>query len=149
MTRLTDLKTPQGWLNEAKRYLENAREILRTKAKLDYKYNIYKDVKYVREACGIAYLAVEMALEAYLMHRGRPVKSSIKYLKKKKRASYERYIEELRKLNQKLMSKYLNAYQILHLDGYYDGINDKNVIQAGLKSVEEIIKMVERNISKK
>lgn len=46
------------------RYINNAKEVL-SKAKIEN--NIYVDVKYVRSACGIAYLGVLKAIDEYLL----------------------------------------------------------------------------------
>jgi len=49
---------------EAIRYMANATDILRTKAKKENGF--YQDDKYVRMASGTAYNAVLLALNAYL-----------------------------------------------------------------------------------
>ena len=54
-------------MKEALRYLQNAKEILRSAPVED---NIYSDVKPVQEACGVAYLAVLKAIDAYLLKKG-------------------------------------------------------------------------------
>ena len=57
---------------EAVRYMANASEILRTKAKKKDRY--YQDEKYVRMACATAYNAVLLATEAFLERNGRTIK---------------------------------------------------------------------------
>jgi len=60
MPKTASLESPEDVLNLSKRYLQNAREILK-RAGVDEDIGAYEDVKYVSSASGIAYLA---ALEA-------------------------------------------------------------------------------------
>ncbi len=53
---------------EAYRYLENAKEILRTKAKKDGKF--YDDAKCVRMACNTAYNGLLIALNDFFRQKG-------------------------------------------------------------------------------
>ena len=68
---------------EALRYFENAREILRSKARKKDRY--YEDGKYVRMACGTAYSGVLKALDVYLNLKGKPIHRK-KYARKIGRA---------------------------------------------------------------
>lgn len=52
---------------EALRYLDNAKEILKSAPVED---NIYTDVKPVRKAFGIAYLAILEAINEHLLNKG-------------------------------------------------------------------------------
>jgi hypothetical protein len=54
-------------MKEALRYLENAKEILKTAPIED---NTYTDVKYVQEACATAYLAILKAIDEFLTKKG-------------------------------------------------------------------------------
>jgi hypothetical protein len=54
-------------MKEALRYLENAKQILKSVPVED---SIYTDIKPVQEACGIAYLAILKAIDAYLLRKG-------------------------------------------------------------------------------
>lgn len=101
-------------MKEANRYLENAKEILKKSPIEDERY---VDDKYVREACGTAYLAVLKVIDEYLIHQG---------LKKKELPiSVEAYREALRKNlsahDGKLQREFENLYDELHLSGYYRG----------------------------
>ncbi|MDR0567490.1 MAG: DUF5618 family protein [Prevotellaceae bacterium] len=55
--------------SEAMRYMENAKAALQ-KARKEGKH--YSDKKYVRMACGTAYSAILIALDAYLLLKGVP-----------------------------------------------------------------------------
>jgi len=54
-------------MKESLRYLNNARDILKG---IPVEDNTYTDIKHVREAFGIAYLAVLEAINEYLLKRG-------------------------------------------------------------------------------
>jgi len=113
---------------EAIRYMDNARETLTKAGKED---DLYKDDKYVKTACGIAYCAVLKALDGYLL---------LKEVKKQKgRKSIEYYRENISKIDRKLMQYLNNAYMTLHLDGYYDGNVSVDTISSGFKSAYLII----------
>jgi hypothetical protein len=56
---------------EAVRYMANAVDILKTKARKKDRY--YEDEKYVRMACGTAYNGVLLALDSYLEIKGKPI----------------------------------------------------------------------------
>jgi len=54
-------------MKESLRYLNNAKEILKS---APFEDGTYTDIKPVREACGTAYLAVLMAIDEYLLKMG-------------------------------------------------------------------------------
>lgn len=113
---------------EAIRYMDNARETLIKAGKED---DLYKDDKYVKTACGIAYCAILKALDGYLL---------LKEVKRQKgRKSIEYYRENIAKIDRKLMQYLNNAYMTLHLDGYYDGNVSVDTISSGFKSAYLII----------
>jgi len=118
---------------EAKRYIDNGRENLKKAGKTD-KY--YKDIKCVRIACGVAYNGVLIALDHYLESKG------VKPLKYPKRKSIEWYKENIAKLDKKLLSALNNVYTVLHIDGYYEGIDSVKVIQAGFEMADDIINKI-------
>ena len=116
-------------ISEAHRYINNAKEILRDKAKKeDSRYN---DRKYVRMAGHTAYLAILVALDGYFG------------VKKKGRKKVEWYQEQLAKTDKKILNSFLNAYEILHLGMGYDGDLSAVIASEGLKEAEEIINWVE------
>ncbi|GAB6393885.1 MAG: DUF5618 family protein [Bacteroidales bacterium] len=117
---------------EAMRYMENAKDTLKKARKED---NYYEDKKYVRTACGTAYNAVLIALDAFLLLKGVPS------LPKKKRKSIEYYLMHVAEHDRKLLKDLNSVYNILHLDGYYDGLQDARVIAVGF---DNAIKIIER-----
>ena len=123
-------QTKEKYFNEAIRYMDNAKETLKD-AKKDGNY--YRDIKYVRTACGTAYNGVLIALDCFLVLKG------IDKPKGKQRKSIEYYQSNLSKLDRKILN-YLNvAYKILHLSGYYDGIESVSVIKEGFDEAYKII----------
>ena len=125
-------KERENRYREALRYFENANEILRTKARKKDRY--YEDGKYVRMACGTAYSGVLKAVDAYLELKGKPI------LKKKyARVSVDDYQKRLALIDKGVLNKFNTTYQILHLNGYYEGLLNADAIQSGLRSFEEIL----------
>lgn len=121
-------KIKAEYYKEAIRYMDNAKETLKKAGKVG---DEFQDDKYVKTACGIAYIAVLKALDGYF---------TIKEVKApKKRKSIEFYRDNIAKIDRKLMAHLNNAYTILHLDGYYDGIVIVDTINSGLKSAYTII----------
>lgn len=120
------------YYNEAMRYMDNARDTLKKSGKEGRQY---LDDKYVKTACGIAYNGVLKALDGYL---------KLKEVEKKKgRKSIEYYQDQISKLDKKLGAELHNAYAILHLAGYYDGLTHVPTILNGFEIAEDIIKRIE------
>ena len=114
---------------EAKRYLDNARELLSEKANKEDGY--YQDTKYVKLAGHAAYAGVLVALDAYL---GKKTKG---------RKHVDWYKEQLSGLDKKLLNSFVAAYDTLHLSMSYDGNPNAKVAKAGLEDAESIISWVE------
>ena len=124
-------------IKEAHRYLDNAKDTLKKAGRED---GYYKDPKYVSTACETAYKGVLIALDEYLQKKERPI---IK--KKHQRKNEHDYTKTLAELNKTLLHLFNSAYHILHLDGYYDGVSDKDTIDLGFKKAETIITGIEHN----
>ncbi|MEI7420720.1 MAG: DUF5618 family protein [Prolixibacteraceae bacterium] len=116
------------YYEEAIRYMENANDNLKNAGKED---DFYKDDKYVKTACGIAYNAVLKALDGYFITKEVKVP--------KRRKSIEFYRDNIARIDRKLMAHLNNAYTVLHLDGYYDGNVIVDTINSGFKSAYLII----------
>ena len=117
---------------EIDRYLANAREILSTKAQKDG--NEYKDINYVQMASGTAYNAVLMIVDQYLKK-----KEGEKFVKPK---SIEEYRNRVRKYNKTLLSYLNEAYDTLHLAGYYHGTPSVRTIKEGLDATKKMLAMI-------
>ena len=123
-------------MKEALRYLQNAKEILRSAPIED---NIYSDVKPVQEACGVTYLAVLKAIDAYLLKKGVDEKDLPQ--------SVDGYREMLRKYamvyDGKLLKGFEALYRELHIAGYYRGLLiDVDMVKAALKAVKTFIEKI-------
>ena len=119
---------------EANRYMDNAKETLKKSDKANHGH--YMDKKYVKSACGIAYLAVLVALDAWLKLKG------VQTPNKKRHKSIEFYMSNLAQLDGK-MKDYMNtAYTVLHLDGYYRGETRIKTIESGFDAAYDIINQI-------
>ncbi|MBC8153496.1 MAG: DUF5618 family protein [Bacteroidetes bacterium] len=116
-------------IQEAKRYVENARDILRDKAHKEDGY--YQDSKYVKMAGHTAYVGILVALDGLL---GR---------KDKSRKDVDWYKQHLAKLDKRMLNAFLTAYQVLHLDMAYDGAQSAKLATTGLEEADTIISWVE------
>ncbi len=117
-------------IQEAKRYIENAREILSEKAGKENGY--YQDSKYVKMAGNTAYSGVLVALDSFLEK------------KTKGRKDVNWYKEHLAKLDKRILNSFVAAYDTLHLALGYDGNPNAKVAHAGLEDAETIINWVEQ-----
>jgi len=118
---------------EAIRYMNNAKDDLKNAQK---EGNIYRDPKYVRRACGTAYSGVLIALDCFLILKG------IHKLRNKERKSIEHYQKNLSGLDKKMLDNVNMTYKILHLSGYYDGIEDAIVVKRGFDLAYSIIERI-------
>jgi len=130
---MTKLRTDNH--REALRYLENASEILRTKAIKDGRF--YQDAKYVRIASGTAYNAVLLALQAYLDSKGMAIVKP-----RNGHIDVDDYRQRIGNLDKKLLKQFNSAYNILHLLGYYDGELNAAAINAGMSVAADIINKI-------
>lgn len=121
-------------MKEALRYLQNAKEILKS---IPVEDNIYTDIKPVREAFATAYLAILEAINEYL-------RTKKGLTKKELPESVDAYRNALQKHiavhNGKLMREFENLYDALHIAGYYRGlIYDTRAVKDYLKAAKEFI----------
>jgi len=136
MSREEQQEVKQKYYHEAVRYMDNAKETLKRAGKED---RFYRDPKYVRTACGTAYNGVLIAMDGYFVLKGldKPVKN---------RKSIEYYQERAGKLDRKMLNHLNVAYKILHLSGYYDGIESVNVIKEGFDNAYTIIDKIKPGV---
>jgi len=124
---MTKMQKKQLVINESTRYLDNALEILKTKAKPTF--ISYEDKKYVRMAGHTAYLGILYAIN----------ETGLVNLKKGQRPDGKDYIAVLAKENGK-MKDYFNAcYQVFHIDAGYDGFADKRKFPEYIKDAKILI----------
>ena len=123
-------------MKESLRYLNNAKEILKSVSVED---NTYRDVKPVREAFGTAYLAILEAINEYLIKKG--------FSKKELPKSVDEYRKVLQKYlsvrNGKLLREFEKLYDALHIAGYYRGlIYDVDMVKDALKAARAFIEKI-------
>jgi pyruvate/2-oxoacid:ferredoxin oxidoreductase alpha subunit len=121
-------KSKEEHIADAKRHIENAREILREKGKKEDGF--YTDAKYVAIAGHTAYRGILIALNELMKQHG---------IKKSTRKHVDDYQDFLAKLDRKILNHFNIAYEILHLVMGYDGFGEYDVVKKGLNSAEEII----------
>lgn len=118
---------------EAIRYLNNAKELL-NKSPVEGKF--YTDKKYVKSACGVAYLGILEAINEYLLARGVPHKDL-----PKKVEEYEKALKKYAAVhNGKLAKEFDFLYDELHIAGYYRGLLHRvDTVKGTLKAAKEFI----------
>ena len=112
---------------EAKRYLSNAKTILKEKAIKDGIY--YTDSKYTRMAGNCMWNGCLIAL-TYTLN----LKTS-----RGQRLDINDFKAAATKRNKKLLSDIVEGYNIMHLFMGYDGTKDVKVIASGLERMNNII----------
>jgi len=123
-------------MKESLRYLNNAKEILKS---IPVEDKTYTDIKLVREAFGIAYLAVLEAINEYLLKRG--------VTKKELPKSVDEYRKALQKYlavhDGKLLREFEKLYDALHIAGYYRGlIYDVDMVKDALKATKSFVEKI-------
>jgi len=124
-------------MKESIRYLNNAKEILKSASVED---GTYTDIKPVREACGTAYLAVLMAIDEYLLKSG--------VAQDKLPTSVDGYRKALKRYlsirDGKPLRSFEAVYNELHIAGHYRGLlRQTNVVREVLKSAKTFIEKIE------
>lgn len=123
-------------MKEALRYLNNAKEILKSAPVED---STYTDIKLVREACGTAYLALLMAIDEYLLKIG--IKQD------RLPTSVDGYRRALQKYvsihDGKLLRSFDALYNELHIAGHYRGLlREARVVKEVFKSAKAFIEKI-------
>jgi len=118
---------------EAKRYLSNAKDILKDKAIKDGDY--YTDSKYTRMAGNCMWNGCLIAL-TYTLN----LKTS-----RGQRLDINDFKAAATKRNKKLLSDIVEGYNIMHLYMGYDGTKAVGVISNGVKIMKSIIDWCEVN----
>ena len=122
-------------IQEANRYLANARQILSEKAKKDGDF--YGDRKYVKIAGHTAWCGVLIALDAVLNVR--------RNLKKNQRPDFDDYQTALYKKDPKMNRIILVAYDLLHKALGYDGVLSYKTVQEALEQAKILIDWTSRH----
>lgn len=121
-------------ISEARRYVSNAKDVLKEHGKLNTESGRYEDPKYVRAAGHYLWSGALLALEA-VFH----VEEEKQIRKGDNRVSVDDYTAAVSKRDHKLLGWVVDGYRILHLCMGYDGIQDKEVCQKGFQLANNII----------
>ena len=116
-------------ISEARRYLENAKDLLKEHGDLDYDTQLYQDRKYVRMAGNTLWNGVLLIIDAvfHVKRIGRMHPDVIDYR------------DEVAKRDKKLLALFNTAYETIHVYMGYDGNQEKTVCVAGFRLANEII----------
>ena len=109
--------------------MDNAREILQERGKLDDEGFQYEDEKYVRAAGNYLWLGVLMALDGVFHVRE----------DRRTRVNIDAYQEAVSKRDLKLLSWLNEGYEIIHLYMNYDGNSNKGLCDMGFEYANRII----------
>jgi hypothetical protein len=116
-------------IDEARRYVENARKTLKENGELDVELNRYEDDKYVRAAGNYLWLGVLMALDAVFHVRE----------DRRTRVDIKDYREAIGRRDKKLLALVNDGYDVMHLYMNYDGNQSKGVSDDGFRIANNII----------
>lgn len=124
-------------IEEARRYVDNARKTLSENGELDMETKLYQDEKYVRAAGNYLWLGVLMALDAVFHVRK----------DRRTRVDINNYLEAVGKRDRKLLSFVNTGYDVMHLSMNYDGVPAKGVSDEGFRLANAIIDRCEMMLS--
>ena len=116
-------------VEEARRYVQNAKELLNERGNLDTELQLYQDRKYVRIAGNTLWNGVLLILDA-VFH----VKT-----KQRKHPDVGDYRDAIADRDKKLLSLFVTGYEVMHIAMGYDGIQSKSTCQDGFRLANDII----------
>ena len=114
---------------EARRYVQNAKDLLVEKGKLDVETQLFKDRKYVRMAGNTLWNGVLLILDAVFHVKKTP----------KSRPHIGDYLKAVGARDLKLHDLVIGGYETIHICMGYDGLKNKEVSQGGIRIANEII----------
>jgi len=127
------VQIPAHPIEDARRYIDNARTLLSEKAGKDG--NFYQDKKYIRMAGNTMYNGILVALDVLL---GKKTKG---------RKSVEWYQEQLGKIDRKALTHFNALYETLHLVLGYDGNLLVAVSRSAIKESYNFIDWIEGKLN--
>lgn len=121
-------------MKEALRYLENAKQLL---GNSPIEGKIYTDEKYVKSACGVAYLGVLKAIEEHLQAKHGLTKKELPRKVEEFRKALQKFVSVH---NGKLLKEFDALYDELHIAGYYRGnLHRIDVVKGAFSGAKEFI----------
>ena len=126
-------------IEEARRYVDNARQTLKENGEYDRSTQTYADDKYVRSAGHFLWNAVLIVLDAVF-----GVKT-----KTRPHPDIKDYKEAVAKRDRKLLQFVNVGYDTMHIAMGYDGNQSKDVCDAGIRYANEIIRICKPMLDRK
>lgn len=116
-------------VTEARRYVENAKKLLKDHGQLDYETQLYQDRKYIRMAGNTLWNGVLLILDAvfHVKTLDRPHPDIIDYK------------DAVSNRDGKLLKLVVTGYETMHISMGHDGIQAKETSACGLRLANEII----------
>ena len=119
----------QNPIEEAQRYVDNAKQTLKENGELDMASRLYGDPKYVRSAGHFLWSGVLIALDAVFQ-----VKTA-----QRQHPDIKDYKEAVRKRDRKLLDLVNQGYETTHILMGYDGNQRKEICDDGIRYANDII----------
>ena len=116
-------------LEEARRYMNNAKKLLIENGELDLETHLYGDKKYVRMAGDTLWKGMLVILDAVFHVRK----------DRRTRVHIDDYLEAVNKRDGKLAQLVSTAYQTMHLYMGYDGVQNKAICDSGFRLANDIL----------
>jgi len=162
---LSEIKTTQESIETAKRYIENAKEILNQNiSKKNPEF--YKNSKLVKKACGILYTAFKLILKGFYLLDQETFKKELQSISGANKSKLDKMLKfyslidiiDFGNVLKKLLEKkypfliecnkgFSTIYQIIHVEGYYEGILRRKVIEDSISLIEEYLEILEQEYS--
>lgn len=116
-------------VSEARRYVENAKDLLKNNGQLDYETQLYQDRKYVRMAGNTLWNGVLLIIDTvfHVKRVGRMHPDVIDYR------------DEVAKRDKKLLALFNTAYETIQVYMGYDGNLDRATCLSGIRLANDII----------
>ena len=121
-------------VSDARRYVQNAKDILNEKADLNPETQYYRDKKYVRMAGNTLWNGVLLILDAVFNVTNN----------KKNRPDINDYRQAISQRDQKLLDHVNVGYDVMHQSMGYDGILKKSICNDGIQIANSIINRCEK-----
>lgn len=121
-------------VSDARRYVQNAKDILNEKAGLNPETQYYQDKKYVRMAGNTLWNGVLLILDAVFHVTDN----------KKNRPDINDYRQAITQRDLKLLDHVNVGYDVMHLSMGYDGILKKSICNDGIQLANIIINRCEK-----
>ncbi|MBO6027176.1 MAG: DUF5618 family protein [Bacteroidales bacterium] len=129
MKESSNIEVVENPVEEARRYVQNAKDLLNERGKLDIETQLYKDRKYVRMAGNTLWNGVLLIVDAvfHLKSKERPHPDVIDYR------------NAISNRDKKLLSLFVTGYEMMHISMGYDGSQSKVACQEGFRLANDII----------